>query len=629
MKRITYLKIHNYRAFWGVYDIPIPKGENLLIYGENGSGKSSIYKALKDFFASSENPSLQFWRNVYAPVPANAAADGTIEVTFNDYPVAENSAGNIYNFSNIPSIRNAQTESFIKKANKAKAFLSYQELVKSYVVRKDEILSPNLYNLFIDGVLGEFILPSGISINDKWEQLNKDFSIPDKRTKEFNTARKGIPVFENEVKEILRPILLQMNSFLSTYFKNDIQIDVEQFICKPVNNKGNWYVNRTFRLQTNLFNNRVNNGYQNHLNEARLSAIAICLYLAAIKQSPQPDDYKIVFLDDVFIGLDTSNRLPLLELLKAEFPEHQIFISTYDRFWYETAKRWFDSNMTGQWKNYEMYVNHREHLPGKNFDKPILTTVSTNWERGVYYLQHETNPDYPAAANSFRKFFEELLSKYFPEYEFRQANNEKIESYKLSKLTALANDFLKKIGEVNTYISELNSALPTLLHPLSHFEISTPLYKGELLKIRDNLNLLETQLLALDIKNKYKNAREKNLTVRLHFVIDANRKGFFELKLDEHLCKFSDNSHMKFTTSKCHYTETYILNGSNCENKYSFTKKTTKHFSSLQEAYLMAHAHIITEPKTGFSSIQQVPDYLDAFDYCDDGVNWFPLKQLL
>lgn len=627
MKRITHLKIHNYRAFWGVYDIPIPKGENLLIYGENGSGKSSIYKALKDFFASSENPKLQFWRNVYAPVPANAAADGTIEVVFNNYPVSENSIGAIYNFSNIPSIRDAQTESFIKKANKAKAFLSYQELVKSYILKSDGILSPNLFDLILN-LIEEEEFGDGKVIKQEWQRLN-DWIQKDGRGSDFKFAKKGIPVFEDSLKEKLIPILLKTNDYLATYFKSGLLIDLERFYIRPIKKNRKWSIDSELCLKVKLFENDIVNGYQNHLNEARLSAIAICVYLSAIKLNPQPDDYKIVFLDDVFIGLDTSNRLPLLELLKAEFPDHQVFISTYDRFWYETAKRWFDSNMTGKWKNYEMYVNHREHLPGKNFDKPILTTVSTNWEKGVYYLQHETNPDYPAAANSFRKFFEELLSKYFPEYEFRQANNEKIESYKLSKLTALANDVLIKIGAANTFISELISALPTLLHPLSHFEISTPLYKGELLKIRDNLNLLETQLLALDIKNKYKNAREKNLTVRLHFVIDANRKGFFELKLDEHLCKFSDNSHMQFTTSKCHYTETYILNGSNCENKYSFTKKTTKHFSSLQEAYLMAHAHIITEPKTAFSSIQQMPDYLDAFDYCDDGVNWFPLKQLL
>jgi ABC-type molybdenum transport system ATPase subunit/photorepair protein PhrA len=46
MKKITEITLCNYRAFLNKpneedkYKISLPKGENLLIYGENGSGKS-------------------------------------------------------------------------------------------------------------------------------------------------------------------------------------------------------------------------------------------------------------------------------------------------------------------------------------------------------------------------------------------------------------------------------------------------------------------------------------------------------------------------------------------------------------------------------------------------------------
>ena len=45
MKRITNIKFRNYRAFYGEYELKIPKGENLLIYGENGSGKTALLDA--------------------------------------------------------------------------------------------------------------------------------------------------------------------------------------------------------------------------------------------------------------------------------------------------------------------------------------------------------------------------------------------------------------------------------------------------------------------------------------------------------------------------------------------------------------------------------------------------------
>jgi hypothetical protein len=67
------------------------------------------------------------------------------------------------------------------------------------------------------------------------------------------------------------------------------------------------------------------------LNEARLSAIAISIYLGTIKRHVQGIPCKVLFLDDIFIGLDIANRLPLLTILESEFSEYQIFITTYDK----------------------------------------------------------------------------------------------------------------------------------------------------------------------------------------------------------------------------------------------------------------------------------------------------------
>ena len=51
-RKITQIEIENYRAFYDKEVIRLEKGENLLVYGENGSGKSSLYLALKDYFNS-------------------------------------------------------------------------------------------------------------------------------------------------------------------------------------------------------------------------------------------------------------------------------------------------------------------------------------------------------------------------------------------------------------------------------------------------------------------------------------------------------------------------------------------------------------------------------------------------
>jgi predicted ATPase len=53
--KIQSITINKYKAFTKEETIPIG-GSNVFIYGENGSGKSSFYYALKDFFQSSVEP---------------------------------------------------------------------------------------------------------------------------------------------------------------------------------------------------------------------------------------------------------------------------------------------------------------------------------------------------------------------------------------------------------------------------------------------------------------------------------------------------------------------------------------------------------------------------------------------
>jgi len=45
VKRITKLEISNFRAFFDSYTFELNNEENLLIYGENGSGNAGLAKA--------------------------------------------------------------------------------------------------------------------------------------------------------------------------------------------------------------------------------------------------------------------------------------------------------------------------------------------------------------------------------------------------------------------------------------------------------------------------------------------------------------------------------------------------------------------------------------------------------
>jgi len=81
--RITKIEIKNFKDFRGPDVIDLgKKGQNLLLYGENGSGKTSLYKALELFLDSSEPDSIEFidHKNIFA------TDDGYVRLHFTSNP---------------------------------------------------------------------------------------------------------------------------------------------------------------------------------------------------------------------------------------------------------------------------------------------------------------------------------------------------------------------------------------------------------------------------------------------------------------------------------------------------------------------------------------------------------------
>jgi hypothetical protein len=218
------------------------------------------------------------------------------------------------------------------------------------------------------------------------------------------------------------------------------------------------------------------------LNEARLSALAISIYLAAIlSYSTEGMAYKILFLDDVFVGLDNTNRLPLLDILNREFPSYQIFITTYDRYWFEVAKEHLDEK---KWKTAELYVRQVRNDDGEIIrEEPLLLPTKGNVERATAYANLH---DYPAAGNYLRKECERLLKQKLPP-QYRIA----LDGSEINTLEALINQLEKYYEDCQIDISReaigtsLKVAKKAILNPASHDDLRSPLYRGELEKVFD------------------------------------------------------------------------------------------------------------------------------------------------
>ena len=163
--------------------------------------------------------------------------------------------------------------------------------------------------------------------------------------------------------------------------------------------------NQEILLKVEFFDTDISSHHR-FLNEAKLSAIAIAIYLASILCLPEPKEgMKILALDDVLIGLDMSNRLPVLDILDECFPDHQIFLTTYDRTWYEIVKQ--RTSRGGKWKAVEFYFSQTDA-----YEIPVYVEDKAYLEKAREYL--DTN-DYKACAIYVRTAFETAIKQYCEE----------------------------------------------------------------------------------------------------------------------------------------------------------------------------------------------------------------------
>jgi energy-coupling factor transporter ATP-binding protein EcfA2 len=606
MKKITSLQIENYRAFFGRYQpLILPKGENLLVYGENGSGKSSLFKALDNFFTSSRIAGLPFQKNHHS-----TGLPGELFFTFVDIDAVTKLPllGTEQSFS-FNDTASTNAVNFIQDADLIKGFLHYSNLLAVYN-HKDP--KPNLFNLIVVELLKDF-LPVGSTyrIGEKYLALKDDLlKVRTRRDRKHQAALRELPTFQATLTTTLDRILRRLNFYLIKYFQLNLRIGyiLQNIVYDYTWN--NWHIVSDLRLDLRL-NGITVQDHGDVLNEARLSALAICLYLAALKENPTAIDYKILFLDDVFIGLDASNRIPIANILKNDFTDYQIFITTYDRHWFELAQRYFKSNMPDKWQSYEFYAVKQKNN-GITFDAPLVIYQEDNFSKAIHYLHHASKPDYPAAANYFRKYTEELLIKHLPKHETRLSKDDSaIESYKLGLLVSAGLHFLNKIGADTTLMVRLKNSLPTLLHPLSHYELSAPIYKIELLDISNCIQDLEKYLIQL--KTNYRLLFTPGRMIKLNFTISATDTGHYEIFTKDAIYILRGTGiSLSLSQGHCHCKTSYIVANTveQPRNKYRNTDKKYQ-YTSLENGYDLIYAFIITQG--AFAHIAKQANYSTEF----------------
>ena len=394
----------------------------------------------------------------------------------------------------------------------------------------------------------------------------------------------------------------------------DIGYDLQPMLLTYARRKKDWRLNQDLRLKIQLGNAQIS-GYTEELNEARLSAIAICLYLAALKVNPGKELH-LMFLDDIFIGIDSSNRWPILEILEHEFSDFQIIIATYDRSWYCLARNYLVKHRKNTWKFVNLFSLPKK-VDGQTFFVPVLTTGLTAYDKAKEYLHGQRSVDLPAAANYFRKSLEELISeKNLPKELFLNDDFSLIPGYKLTKRVSALADLFLKIGEDATNIMTVESYLHPLIHPLSHYEEEAQVYRGELMAIEDAINGLYSQIDNLPKKTRLLMGRGNKLEIR-YGITDGSYTSKYQLLLEDNMWLYKDEAgiaHITDCRCRCVHMEGtengVLLKPFSPNQKMTFFKSFC--YASLDDAlqkifdYEVKHKHHPVTAHTDYNIVFQM-----------------------
>ena len=368
--KITKIKIKNFNAFYGTYQIDLHKaGKNLLIYGENGSGKTSLYKAIEAFLDSSENEAIEFkdYQNIFN------ADKGHIKLHLRTNPASNEQ---VYEWSD--DIKETVDLPIIN-ASKSKGFLDYKSLLETHYLHRESD-TVNVFNLLIENLLTNVISDvTGRSIAEEWENLSEQSSLqPD-----IEILNEQLEVFNREVTDRLTELEARASEILHRFGYNvSLNLSLQRITYNPTDETLN---NPEILLKVKFFDEDIP-AHHRFLNEAKLSAIALAIYFGGFLLQPE-SDLKILALDDVLIGLDMSNRLPVLDILDEYFSDHQIFLTTYDKAWYEIAKQRTDQK---DWKYAEFYFGQTDE-----YEIPVYVENKAYLDKAKQYLNMN---DYKACA---------------------------------------------------------------------------------------------------------------------------------------------------------------------------------------------------------------------------------------
>jgi energy-coupling factor transporter ATP-binding protein EcfA2 len=417
--RIVHISLHDFRAFPGEFELPLKNGCNLLLHGENGSGKSSLAFALRGFlsleptFPRSVDAFVHAFPSppdpVTGAVPARSA-DVTLHFDTTKPPeVIRWQHGHLHPLQigdgTTPASTTQKQRELLTTVSRQSGFFDYRSLLRTSFRLGDGDLGNQLFALFVETLLSGFQPDGGAkTLGQLWAETQA--AKPRYRyAGMLRQANRAASLFSTKLAPFLDKVREEANRLLTYFEGHKMEITRLAHPGCSFSNTTKELLGARLELQIRYAGFDVPR-HEDFLNEARLTALALSLFLAAVKLADSnphdPDPLRLLVLDDVLIGLDLSHRFHLLELLRKEFANHQVMLLTHDAVWFDIAKA-----HTEHWGTWAAFGLHADIAGVGLPDFPRLKGNMSDLLVAQRHLDH--NNDLRAAAVYIRVAYETRL----------------------------------------------------------------------------------------------------------------------------------------------------------------------------------------------------------------------------
>lgn len=636
MAAITQIEIDGFKAFPANFKLELGIGKNLLLYGENGSGKSSLYYALhvllqsvfkddkgakyfkpgdvngEEFIANNEHL-INIFRfdeakaNTYTPY---------IRITFND--------GKIWRLDNGGlSSQNGGNGSEIRMLNKDSVFINHSYISRFHAARNSEEI--DLWNVFYKDIL-PFHLPAGTNqfLSDFYDEIVSECNSSPKPRTSRSSLKNKINDFNNYLEKLVGDINKKASSIYNDYFRHDGEPELTIKLAyykkeTPENVNKTYYqlyygreITSILELNTPKIGIEIKESGvlifkpQSHFNEAKLTAIALAVRFAAMTTAAiTPGSF--LALDDMLISLDMSNRAKVVKFLLDKSDKYKIYMFTHDRAFYNYICR--EINQFGKTQEW-VYKTINYNVEGK--EPIVIDEYSEHLSKSKHYF---TIGDYETSAIYLRKQLEQCIGDLLPHELKTRADGGFVDLQTLwDKLITF---YSNNRNPIDLSIQKLfNNSKLLILNVAAHYQrLSNPIYKIELEKVFELVNYIK----SLDkISNK--------------LVIEGGKQIIFEHPYVDYKCSFEldsdleiiQNEHIVVRIPKCKNIK-WAYNGvdnwdfeSNMQNDnhplLNSTPKITKFFESCCEKLPLGITHEMLIKYCKIEGLHSLLDYLGGMD---------------